>query len=81
MRNKKPRHEEIAEIIRERITSGELKPRYRIPSHTEFSVEFNASVRTVSRAIASLRERNFLWTLPHKGSYARPPEHWRKEAQ
>jgi DNA-binding GntR family transcriptional regulator len=70
------RHEQIAEIIRERITSGELPPRRRIPSQSEMADEFDVSARTIAHAIASLRERNYLWTLPHKGSYARPPEDW-----
>jgi hypothetical protein len=32
--------------------------------------------RTIAVAIAELRGRGYLWTLPHKGSYTRPPEHW-----
>jgi DNA-binding GntR family transcriptional regulator len=72
------RYVQVAEAIRERITSGKLKPRRRIPSQSELATEFEVSARTIALAIASLRDRNYLWTLPHKGSYARPPEDWRK---
>ena len=70
------RHEQVAEVLRERIRSGELVTRRRIPSQLAMAMEFKSSSRTVSRAVASLRERNYLWTLPHKGSYPRPPEDW-----
>lgn len=81
MRYQKPRYEQIAEFIQARIMSGELKPRRRIPSHHQMAKEFDVSASTVFRAVASLRERNYLWTLPYKGSYVRPSEDWRKEAQ
>ncbi|WP_406567577.1 winged helix-turn-helix domain-containing protein [Actinoallomurus spadix] len=70
------RHEKIAEILRSRITSGELRPRQRLPSQKQMTTEFNTSNQTISRAIADLRARRYVWTLPHKGSYARPPEDW-----
>jgi len=73
-------HEKIAEIIRKRITNGELKPSRRIPSQSKMAEEFGVSVRTITLAIALLRERSYVWTLPHKGSYARPPEHWQQDA-
>jgi DNA-binding GntR family transcriptional regulator len=74
---KQKEHERIADIIRERITSGQLKPRRRIPSQSEMAEEFAVSGRTIALAIASLREHNYVWTLAHKGSYARPQEDWR----
>lgn len=81
MRYQKPRYEQIAEFIQARIVNGELKPWRRIPSQVQMAKEFDVSARTVLRAVASLRERNYLWTLPHKGSYVLPAEDWRKEAE
>jgi DNA-binding GntR family transcriptional regulator len=68
--------EKIAEIIRERIMRGTYPPGRRIPSQSEMADEFGVSARTVGLAIAGLRERGYVWTLPHKGSYARPSEDW-----
>ncbi|MEV5706021.1 winged helix-turn-helix domain-containing protein [Actinoallomurus sp. NPDC052274] len=75
------REEAIARLLQERIESGEWKPRRQIPSQRRLAVELNASPGTVHRAVANLRERGYLWTLPHKGSYTRPPEHWGKAAE
>ena len=75
---KQKEHERIAKVIRERITSGQLKPRRRIPSQAEMAEEFAVSGRTVAQAIAWLRDRGYVWTLPHKGSYTRPEEAWRE---
>jgi DNA-binding GntR family transcriptional regulator len=72
-------YERVAEIVRDRITHGELKPRRRIPSQSEMAEEFGVSVHAVWRVIAYLRERGYVWTLPNKGTYARPSEDWREE--
>jgi DNA-binding GntR family transcriptional regulator len=74
----RPRTEEILETVRARIRNGEYRASARIPSQAEMAEEFGVSGRTVARAIAELREHGYLWTLPHKGSYIRPREHWRE---
>ncbi|GAA4606958.1 hypothetical protein GCM10023195_25850 [Actinoallomurus liliacearum] len=66
----------VAETIRARIVLGEYEARRRLPSQAELAAEFHTSGRTIAKAVADLRERRYVWTLPHKGSYARPPEHW-----
>ncbi|WP_433177239.1 winged helix-turn-helix domain-containing protein [Actinoallomurus sp. CA-150999] len=77
--NRRKRYQEVADVIRDRIARGEWQPRSQIPSQVEMAKEFGVSGSTVSDAIAHLRERRYVWTLPHKGSYARPAEHWREE--
>jgi hypothetical protein len=37
--------------------------------------EFKVSGRTIAKIIADLRDNGYLWTFPHKGSYARPSTH------
>jgi GntR family transcriptional regulator len=69
--------ERVIEIVRDRITRGEFRPRRRIPSQSEMAEEFGVSGHAVWRAIAHLRERGYVWTLPNKGTYARPPEDWK----
>lgn len=75
------RYVQIAEIIRNRIMRGELKPGQRLPGESELAAEFEVSASTIWQAIASLRDRNYLWTMSRPGSYVRPPEHWREEAE
>jgi hypothetical protein len=71
------KHSAVAEIIRGRIESGELPPERRIPSQSEMADELGVPERTVAHAVAELRDRGYLWTVPHKGSYVRPERDWR----
>jgi hypothetical protein len=73
----KPKHFDVAGIIRGRIESGEFPPERRIPSQSEMADELGVPERTVAHAVAELRDRGYLWTLPHKGSYVRPERDWR----
>ena len=68
--------ENITTIVRERIRDGEYQPNRRVPSQAELAEEFHVSGRIIARAVADLRDRGYLWTLPHKGSYAGAHEHW-----
>jgi DNA-binding GntR family transcriptional regulator len=66
----------VVRIIRDRIMSGEYQPGRRIPSQSEMADELGVPSRAVGLAIADLRASGYLSTLPHKGSYTRPPECW-----
>lgn len=72
---------EVAQFMRDNIESGVWKPRCRIPSQNELVNELKASSRVVGHATAALREQGYLWTLPHKGSYVRPPKDWQREVE
>lgn len=72
--------EEISAIVRGRIRTGQYQPNKRIPSQSEMADEFGVSGRTIAKAIADLRDRGYLVTLPHKGSFSRPSDHWRDVA-
>ena len=67
----------VTEEIRRRFVEGQYAPRRRIPSQAEMAEEFNVSGRTIALVIQVLRDQGYLWTLPHKGSYARPSKDWR----
>lgn len=69
---------DIVATLRDRIRSGEYRAGARIPSQAEMAEEFGVSGRTIALVIAELRDHGYLWTLPHKGSYARPRAHWRE---
>jgi DNA-binding FadR family transcriptional regulator len=69
--------EKVTELVRDRFESGEFVARRRIPSQAEMAEEFGVSRRLIAAVVRRLRDESYLWTLPHKGSYARPREDWR----
>lgn len=67
---------EIVLAIRERITSGELSPGARLPTHRELRRELNANIVTVGRAIDQLRLDGFVDTQGARGTFvATHPPH------
>lgn len=78
MAKPKNRRQEIIAILRDRITTGEYAPGYRIPSQLDLAAEFSVAHRTVAHAIAALREDGYVHTIRNKGSYTRPSHHWRQ---
>jgi DNA-binding FadR family transcriptional regulator len=70
------RRTEIVAAVRGRIRGGVYLPGARIPSQSEMADEFGIAERMVGFVIAELREQGYLLTLPHKGSYVQPSEHW-----
>jgi DNA-binding GntR family transcriptional regulator len=69
-----PRHpyQQIADHIAEDITSGKLTG--RVPSELELRREYSAGASTVQRALAVLRERRLIYTVPGRGSFVKQPE-------
>lgn len=72
------KRDEVAQFMRERIECGDWKPRQRIPSQNELADTLCVSPRVVALAVADLRERGYVWTVRHRGSYACPAEYWRQ---
>jgi GntR family transcriptional regulator len=64
-----PRHpyQQIADHIAADIASGELTG--RVPSELELRREYSAGASTVQRALAVLRERGMIYTVPGRGSF------------
>ena len=71
------RTQQITESIRARIRAGEYQPKKRIPSHKSLGEEFGVSRSTIARALSELKESGYVWSLPHKGSFALAREDWR----
>lgn len=69
-----PVYRQIAAIIAERIASGELEPRRRIPSETDIVQEYGVARETARRAVAWLREQGLIYTVPQRGSYVTGPD-------
>lgn len=67
-----PKYHQINEILRERITSGELKPGDQIPTEEELCQEFDVSRGTVRRAILSLAQVGLIHSEQGRGTFVTP---------
>jgi DNA-binding GntR family transcriptional regulator len=64
----RPKWEQIADVLRTRIASGELPPRTLV-SEVQLEAEFEVARGTVRKATAALREEGLLVTTPGMGSF------------
>jgi DNA-binding GntR family transcriptional regulator len=71
-----PIYQQVASIIRERIKSGELQPRDRIPSESEMVRDHGVARDTARQAVALLRDEGWVMTLPQRGSFVADRESW-----
>ena len=74
--NPAPLYTQLADILREMITSGELQPRSPLPSESYLQQEHGVSRGTVRMAIAVLRDEGLVLTISARGTYvkARDPQ-------
>ncbi|MDH2424705.1 winged helix-turn-helix domain-containing protein [Sphaerisporangium sp. TRM90804] len=63
---------QVAEILRQRLTAGEIKPGEALPSEAELQREFGIARTTARRAVALLREDGVVHTVPNEGTFAGP---------
>ena len=63
-----PVYRQLAEILRAKITSGELAPRSRL-SVRSLMREYEVSQASVTHALAILREESLIVSVVGKGSY------------
>lgn len=59
----------VADEIERRIAEGLYKPRMPLPGELRLAEEFGVAVRTLRRAIAELKSKGLLMTLPAKGTF------------
>ena len=77
----KPIYAQIAEQIRAKILSGELRAGDALPSIRVLARELRISVITTKRAYEDLEQAGFITTVPGKGSFvaAQDPELLRED--
>ncbi|PRY19128.1 regulatory GntR family protein [Pseudosporangium ferrugineum] len=68
-----PPYLQLAEILAGRIERGDWQPNRPIPSELQLVQEFGIARGTVRRAVAVLRERGLVFTVPQRGTYVSPP--------
>lgn len=66
-----PLYTQLAGILREMITSGELQPRSTLPSESYLQQEQGVSRGTVRMAIAILRDEGLVVTISGRGTFVK----------
>lgn len=69
-----PVYLQLADLLTQRIERGELLPNRPIPSETQLQQEFGVARGTARHAIAVLRERGLVFTVPQRGTFVSPRE-------
>jgi GntR family transcriptional regulator len=64
-----PVYLQLAEILAGRIERGELQPNRPVPSESTLQQQYGVARGTVRHAIAVLRERGLVFTVPQRGTY------------
>jgi GntR family transcriptional regulator len=59
----------VADHIAARIAASELAPGARLPGERDLAAEYNVALGTARRAVAELRDRGLVVTLPAKGTF------------
>jgi GntR family transcriptional regulator len=59
----------LADHIAALIAAGRLQEDAMLPNERELVTEYGVSIDTVRRALAELRDRGLVITLPSKGTY------------
>ncbi|MFF3501989.1 GntR family transcriptional regulator [Streptomyces sp. NPDC003247] len=71
----RPLYVQLADVIAEKIASGQLAPDRPIPSENHLADEYGVARLTARRAAQELRERGLIVTVRGKGSFVveQPP--------
>ncbi len=65
----KPRYQQVKDLIIERIASGELRPRDRVPSENELVESTGVSRMTANRALRELTSEGYVERRAGSGTY------------
>lgn len=68
----RPRWQQIADVLRARITTGEYPPKHLV-SEVRLVQEFGVARDTIRKATRQLREEGLIYTVPNLGSFVSPP--------
>jgi GntR family mannosyl-D-glycerate transport/metabolism transcriptional repressor len=67
----KPMYRQIADVLREKIASGELKPGDALPTESSLQQTFDVSRVTVRQALKLLTEEHIIESIQGSGSYVK----------
>lgn len=60
---------QVADQVEAEIRSGELPVGARLPNERDMGAQYGVAPGTARRAVAELRERGLVATLPNKGTF------------
>lgn len=66
-----PVYVQVADHIAARIESGKLQPDKPIPSEKALVDEFGIARGTARAAVNELRNRDLVYTVPHRGTFVK----------
>ncbi|MGI5215569.1 GntR family transcriptional regulator [Plantactinospora sp. CA-290183] len=66
-----PLYVQLADLLTKRIEDGDLAAGQLLPSETQLRQQYGVARGTVRSAVALLRERGLVVTLPQRGTYVR----------
>jgi DNA-binding GntR family transcriptional regulator len=69
-----PLYQQLANILREQIESGEIPPRRPVPSKKTLVQTYDVAPGTVERALAILKSEGLLKTVMGRGLYVVPED-------
>jgi GntR family transcriptional regulator len=69
-----PVYVQLAAILRRMIESGELAPRYPLPSKTTLKQDYGVADTTASKAVRLLKEEGLVRTVQGLGIFVVPPD-------
>jgi GntR family mannosyl-D-glycerate transport/metabolism transcriptional repressor len=69
--NQKPMYRQIADTLREQISSGELKPGDALPTESALQAMFSVSRVTIRQALKRLTEEQIIESIQGSGSYVK----------
>lgn len=72
----RPLWEQLAEIVRNRIKSGDYEPRQVLPSEAHLQQEHGVARGTVRRAMRALADEGYVVVIQGRGSFVAPRESW-----
>ncbi|WP_246643939.1 GntR family transcriptional regulator [Nonomuraea ceibae] len=67
----RPRWQQVADVLRSRIASGEYPPKHLV-SEVRLVQEFGVARDTIRKAIRQLREEGLIYTVANLGSFVNP---------
>lgn len=67
-----PLYQQIADIVKRKIVSGEYKPGDRLPSIREMALEYEVTPNTIQHALQALEQEQLIFTERTNGKYVTP---------
>lgn len=69
-----PKYIQLADILEQRISAGELQPNKPLPSEKFLMAEYGVARGTARRAVEVLRDRDLVFTVPQRGTFVKPKD-------